>query len=216
MTVFLNLSVLALAFAGSCAAIEKRDLKSLQSHYDYIVVGGGVSGLVVANRLTEDANSAFGNQNLERFDCSFAALTWLAETVLVVEYGEQAHTPNASVPGFALSKDQSARTWRFPSVPQTHLANRSVGLPVGSVVGGGSVINGMTYTRGSAADYDSWEALGNAGWNWKNLFPYFRKSTSFTPQEKFIDEYGFEYTPEAYGTGPLQVGFASWQWPASS
>jgi hypothetical protein len=75
MTVFLNLSVLALAFAGSCAAIEKRDLKSLQSHYDYIVVGGGVSGLVVANRLTEDANSAFGNQNLERFDCSFAALT---------------------------------------------------------------------------------------------------------------------------------------------
>jgi hypothetical protein len=75
MTVFLNLSVLALAFAGSCAAVEKRDLKSLHSNYDYIVVGGGVSGLVVANRLTEDANSAFVYQVHERFGCLFTALT---------------------------------------------------------------------------------------------------------------------------------------------
>jgi hypothetical protein len=68
MTVFTNLSVLALAFAGLCTALEKRELKSLNSHYDYIVVGGGVSGLVVANRLTENANSAFLHQNHERFE----------------------------------------------------------------------------------------------------------------------------------------------------
>lgn len=137
--------------------------------------------------------------------------------MLVVEYGEQANTRNTSVPGLALSTDQSARRWAFPSMPQTHLANRSEQLRVGSAVGGGSVVNGMAYTRGSAADYNSWEALGNEGWNWENLFPYFRKSTTFTPpQEKYVEQYGFEWTPDAYDNGPLQVGFASWQWPAAS
>lgn len=139
------------------------------------------------------------------------------ETVLVIEYGEQATSLNTSVPGFAVSKDQSARRWSFPSIPQTHLANRSADVRVGSAVGGGSVVNGMAHTRGSAADYNSWEALGNEGWNWENLFPYFCKSTTFTPpQEKYIEEYDFEWTPEAYGHGPLKVGFASWLWPASS
>lgn len=66
-------------------------------------------------------------------------------------------------------------------------------------------------------DYNSWEALGNEGWNWKSLFPYFRKSTTFTPpQDKYVEEYGFEWTPDAYDEGPLEVGFASWQWPAAS
>lgn len=75
----------------------------------------------------------------------------------------------------------------------------------------------MAYTRGSAADYNTWEALDNDGWNWEKLFPYFQKSTTFTPpQEKYIQQYGYEWTPEAYDNGPLRVGFASWQWPASS
>lgn len=59
MAVISRVSALALAFAGVCAAAEKRDLKALDESYDYVVVGGGVSGLVVANRLTEDLNSAF-------------------------------------------------------------------------------------------------------------------------------------------------------------
>jgi choline dehydrogenase-like flavoprotein len=79
------------------------------------------------------------------------------------------------------------------------------------------VVNGMAYTRGSAEDYNAWEALGNKGWNWESLFPYFRKSTTFTPpQDKYVEEYGFDWNPEVYDHGPLQVGFASWQWPASS
>lgn len=65
------------------------------------------------------------------------------ETVLVIEYGEQATSLNTSVPGFAVSKDQSARRWSFPSTPQTHLANRSADVRVGSAVGGGSVVNVM-------------------------------------------------------------------------
>lgn len=86
---------------------------------------------------------------------------------------------------------------------------------VGTAVGGGSVINGMAYTRGSAADYDTWATLGNDGWNWEKLFPYFKKSTTFTPQEEYIERYGFEWTPEVYDDGPLQVGFPSWQWSAA-
>jgi len=135
----------------------------------------------------------------------------------VIEYGEQANSQNTSVPGFAITKDQSERRWSFASTPQTHLANRTDAVRVGSAVGGGSVVNGMAYTRGSAEDYNAWEALGNKGWNWENLFPYFRKSTTFAPPpEKYVEEYGFDWAPEVYDHGPLQVGFPSWQWPASS
>lgn len=74
----------------------------------------------------------------------------------------------------------------------------------------------MAYTRGSAIDYDSWGALGNDGWSWDNLFQYFRKSTTFTPPaDEYVERYGYEWTPEVYDNGPVQVGFASWQWPAS-
>jgi ribulose 1,5-bisphosphate synthetase/thiazole synthase len=59
MAVLSRVSALALVFAGVCSAVEKSDLKTLDASYDYVVVGGGVSGLVVANRLTEDSNSAF-------------------------------------------------------------------------------------------------------------------------------------------------------------
>lgn len=59
MAVISRVSALALAFAGVCSAVEKRDLKAIEGSYDYVVVGGGVSGLVVANRLTEDSNSTF-------------------------------------------------------------------------------------------------------------------------------------------------------------
>ncbi|KAM0723541.1 hypothetical protein Q7P37_000528 [Cladosporium fusiforme] len=185
---------LTLSAIGLSAALEKYDLQSLDSEYDYIIVGGGVSGLVVANRLSEDPE----------------------KTVLVVEYGEIPNTLNTSVPAFVLRKDQSERTWAFSSTPQTHLANRSAAVRVGSAVGGGSVINGMAYTRGSAVDYASWGALGNDGWSWDTLFPYFRKSTTFTPPaEEYVEQYGYEWTPDVYGEGPVQVGFASWQWPVA-
>ncbi|KAF5008240.1 hypothetical protein FDECE_5476 [Fusarium decemcellulare] len=172
----------------------KRDLGSLSAEYDYIVVGGGTSGLVVANRLSEDPS----------------------KTVLVVEYGDFANTINVTVP-FLTTKDQTPRLYAMKSVPQKHLGNRVANLRIGKVVGGGSTVNGMAFDRGSAVDYDSWEDLGNPGWGWEELLKYFRKSSRFgPPAEKYVKKYGYKWTPDAYGDGPVHVGFPSWQWPAAA
>ncbi|KAJ0328882.1 hypothetical protein COL5a_004672 [Colletotrichum fioriniae] len=172
----------------------KRTFDSISEQYDYIVVGGGTSGLVVANRLSEDPE----------------------RTVLVVEYGDFANTINVTVPYFA-TYDQSACLYNVTSVPQTHLGNRTSRLRIGAVVGGGSTVNGMAWDRGSEADYDAWEALGNPGWGWATLFKYFQKSSTFAPpSEEYVEEYGYEWSEDAYGDGPIQVGFPSWQWPESA
>lgn len=63
----------------------------------------------------------------------------------------------------------------YTSTPQEGLGNRTSQLHTGAVVGGGTVVNGMFFARGSAADYDAWERLGNPGWGWKDLLPYFKK-----------------------------------------
>ena len=83
-----------------------------------------------------------------------------------------------------------------------------------SVVGGGSVVNGMLADRGSKADYDAWEVLGNDGWGWDGLLPYFQKSTNFTPPlQGLAEDFDMVSDPEAYGHGPLQVGFPSVAYP---
>ncbi|KAG7045625.1 GMC oxidoreductase [Colletotrichum scovillei] len=172
----------------------KRTFDSICEQYDHIVVGGGTSGLVVANRLSEDPE----------------------KTVLVVEYGDFANTINVTVPYFA-TYDQSARLYNVTSVPQTHLGNRTSRLRIGAVVGGGSTVNGMAWDRGSEADYDAWEALGNPGWGWATLFKYFQKSSTFAPPaDEYVEECGYEWSENAYGDGPIQVGFPSWQWPESA
>lgn len=190
-------AVLALVGATSSLALRdqhvRRHLDSINAEYDYVVVGGGTSGLVVATRLSESSN----------------------KTVLVVEHGDFANTINVTVP-FLTTGDQSSRLYNVPSVPQVHLANRVTNLRIGNVVGGSSTVNGMAWDRGSAVDYDSWEALGNPGWGWETLFDYFRRSSQFAPPaEEYIDRYGYEWTPEAYGDGPIHVGYPSWQWPAA-
>lgn len=70
----------------------------------------------------------------------------------------------------------------FTSVPQVELANRVAGLAVGATVGGGSTVNGMAWDRGSKADYDAWEELGNPGWGWEGILEYFRKVSILTSQ----------------------------------
>jgi len=96
---------------------------------------------------------------------------------LVVEYGEFSDSyERYYVPYGSFSPYNMSDFLSYTSTPQSSLANRSQGLVTGSVVGGGSVMNGMTFHRGSAPDYDSWEQLGNPGWGWKGLLPYFKKA----------------------------------------
>ncbi len=65
--------------------------------------------------------------------------------------------------------------WNVTTKGQTYINNKIVGIPQGRVIGGGTIINGMVWTRGSEADYDAWEQLGNPGWGWRDLLPYFKK-----------------------------------------
>ena len=132
-----------------------------------------------------------------------------------MEYGDFADTVNVTVPYFT-TQDQSPRLYDMKSVPQASLEGRVANLRIGNVVGGSSTVNGMAWDRGSAADYDAWEELGNPRWGWRRLEKYFRKSSRFLPPAaEYVQEYGFEWTPEAYGDGPIQVGYPSWQWPAA-
>jgi choline dehydrogenase-like flavoprotein len=100
------------------------------------------------------------------------------------------------------------------TVPQPGLNNASLKYLVGAVVGGSSAVNGMFFDRGTKADYDAWESLGNPGWGWDGLFPYFKKSVKFTPpSEKDAEKYGYTWDTAAYGEdSPIQATLSRWQW----
>ena len=100
------------------------------------------------------------------------------------------------------------------SAPNAKLNNSTSNVAVPAVVGGGSVVNGMGYIRGSKADYDAWEALGNPGWGWRGLLPYFRKSTTFIPPTpQAVARWNITWDPSAFGNGPLHTHITSFQWP---
>lgn len=101
----------------------------------------------------------------------------MVETVLVVEYGAIDNSSTTLWPYYASGTSVNAEDVFLDllSVPQSGFANQSFSLIVGSVVGGGSIVNGMAFDRGTQPDYDSWGTLGNDGWSWDTLFPYFKK-----------------------------------------
>lgn len=124
-------------------------------HYDYIIIGGGSAGCVLANRLSEDP----------------------AINVLLLEAGGKDNHPLFSLPaGFAkMTKGRAA--WGWHTVPQKHLNNRILRFTQAKVIGGGSSINAQIYTRGSRQDYDSWQPLcGVTGWSYEEVLPYFKKA----------------------------------------
>lgn len=126
------------------------------TNYDYIVVGAGSSGCVLARRLAQKTNAS----------------------VLLIEAGGGAGSPLIAVPlgFFAAMMDESAHNWSYRSVAEPELGQRQVSLPRGRVLGGCSSINGMIYIRGQRQDFDGWAQLGNAGWDYASVLPLFRKS----------------------------------------
>jgi choline dehydrogenase len=133
---------------------------NLESAFDYVIVGGGVAGCILANRLSADP----------------------AVRVLLLEAGGRDTSPLIAAPGGLLPLMMSgAHAWRYMSAPQKHLDDRVLYLPRGKVLGGGSSINGMTYDRGFHSDYDRWAQAGNAGWSFAEVLPYFRRVESYGP-----------------------------------
>jgi choline dehydrogenase len=129
-----------------------------QRAFDYIVVGAGSAGCVLAARLSEDP----------------------AVSVLLLEAGGSDWNPLISAPGGLLPIMLSgAYSWGYQSAPQQQLNQRTLYLPRGKVVGGSSSINGMVYCRGVPADFDEWAALGNPGWSYAEVLPYFKRSETY-------------------------------------
>lgn len=128
---------------------------SADQQFDYVIVGAGSSGAVLANRLSEDPSVR----------------------VCLIEAGRKDRSPLIRIPlGVMLLAKDRRHNWLFKSTPQTGLGGREVSVPRGKVLGGSSAINGMIYIRGHRADYDGWAELGCTGWDYDSVLPYFRKS----------------------------------------
>jgi choline dehydrogenase-like flavoprotein len=123
--------------------------------FDYVVVGAGSAGCVLASRLSEDGKS----------------------TVCLIEAGPKDRNPLIHIPAcIVLLMRHKHLNWGFSTTPQDEMNGARVSVPRGRALGGSSSINGMVYIRGHRGDYDDWAAAGNPGWGWDDVMPYFLKS----------------------------------------
>jgi choline dehydrogenase-like flavoprotein len=121
-----------------------------------------------------------------------------AESVLVIEAGRADDNPNIRMPYGATLGLNTSLLWNYVSEPEPENMNKTFPTRVAQVLGGGSIVNGMMYDRAAAADYDAWEALGNSGWGWKGMYPWFKKSTEYIPPPaELVEEFGITWDPEA-------------------
>ncbi|KAF4200210.1 hypothetical protein CNMCM8927_003789 [Aspergillus lentulus] len=169
-----------------CGA-EATKQRSSSPQYDFVIVGGGTSGLVIANRLSEMENV----------------------TVAVIEAGESVlHNLNVSdVMGYSTAFG-TAIDWAYQTENQTYAGGSRQTMRAGKAIGGTSTINGMTYTRAQNVQIDAWESAGNDGWNWKDLLPYYEKSEGFQIPTSDQIAHGAGYNIRYHGAkGPLKVGW---------
>ncbi|HEY6440958.1 MAG TPA: GMC family oxidoreductase N-terminal domain-containing protein [Acetobacteraceae bacterium] len=151
--------------------------------FDYIVVGAGSAGSVLANRLSANPR----------------------HKVLVLEAGRESH-PWSRIPvGFARLINNPAANWLYSSEPDEGTGQRRIPIPRGKLLGGSSSINGMVFVRGQSQDYDQWAQLGNRGWSYREVLPIFRDMESYqgTGDEEYRGRNGPLKVSENFETGPL-------------
>ncbi|MGR8940409.1 MAG: GMC family oxidoreductase [Gammaproteobacteria bacterium] len=132
--------------------------------YDYIIVGAGSAGCVLANRLSADPSCR----------------------VLLLEAGGEGDTPAVHTPAYYAQLQDSVYDWGYRTVPQNQMYGRRIFLPQGRVLGGSSAINYMIYMRGNREDYDHWQRLGSPGWSYEAVLPYFIRAEN---NQTFSDRY---------------------------
>ncbi|KAI0039271.1 GMC oxidoreductase [Auriscalpium vulgare] len=168
----------------------------LKTKIDYLIVGGGTCGLVVASRLSEDPTV----------------------TVAVIEAGgNHKDAELVDVPGLAnRALGNPLFDWGFVSTPQVHANNRVTFQARGKGLGGSSLLNFLVYARGSKADFNALEALGNPGWGWDEIVKYTKRSETLVPLEdkSLADIYRVALDEEYHGTdGPIVNSFSPWYGP---
>ena len=126
-----------------------------KARFDYIIIGAGSAGCVLANRLSESGR----------------------HRVLLLEAGGHDRHMWIHIPlGYGKLFDDAKVNWRYKTEPEPELNNRQIIQPRGKVLGGSSSINGLVYVRGQHEDYDHWRQLGNTGWGFADVLPYFRRA----------------------------------------
>lgn len=138
-------------------------------HFDYVIVGAGSAGCVLANRLSQDGKYS----------------------VCLLETGGSDNNWRIQMPAaLSIPMNMPKYTWGYQTLPEPGLNNRVMQCPRGKVLGGSSAINGMVYVRGHAEDFDEWQQLGASGWNYANCLPYFKKVEQWQQANEYRSDQG--------------------------
>ncbi|CAO3608184.1 unnamed protein product [Mucor hiemalis] len=191
----MRLSVAILTLTSALASVTSAQQNNTDT-YDYVIVGGGVGGLALASRLSEDKNV----------------------TVAVLESGPYADDKFVVyAPGMYGQAVGTDLCPLLPTVPQPSMNNRTITIATGRLLGGGSAVNGLVWTRGAMKDFDAWQELGNPGWNGTTMFKYFKKIENFHPPTEEQIQYGATYNKSVHGfNGPIDIAFPVFEFPQSA